>query len=94
MDRPRGGATRPMEEYPIVVRRDGLRARPSHVLLMANRLWRVEWPGGLVSLYRADPRAFLRLGYEPNDRRWGRPSPEHTEKSASSPNGGSGPLSA
>jgi hypothetical protein len=70
------------EEYPVVLRCDGSRGRPSRVLVMANGLWRVDWIGGLVSLYRTDPRGHLELGYDPKHLRWWQPSPEYDEKSA------------
>lgn len=74
-----------VEEYPVVLRCDGLRARPSRVLLTANGAWRVDWIGGVVSLYRADPRGHLALGYEPKHLRWWRPLPEQHEQSVSRP---------
>ena len=80
-----GIAMRSVDAYPMVIRCDGLRARPSQVLLMANGLWRVDWIGGLVSLYGADPTSHLKLGYEPRHLRWWRPSPEHEEDSPSRP---------
>jgi len=73
------------EEYPVVLRCDGLRTRPSRVLVMANGLWRVDWIGGLVSVYRGDPRGHLELGYEPKHLRWWRPTSEHGEKRAAGP---------
>lgn len=78
------------EEYPVVLRCDGLRARPSRVLLMVNGAWRVDWIGGLVSLYRADPRGHLELGYEPKHLRWWRPTPERLETGTSRPIAGMG----
>jgi hypothetical protein len=77
-------------EYPVVLRCDGLRTRPSRVLQMANGAWRVDWIGGLVSLYRADPRGHLELGYEPKHLRWWRPSAQHDERTASGPGAASG----
>jgi hypothetical protein len=79
-----------VEEYPVVLRCDGLRARPSQVLLMANGLWRVSWIGGLVSLYQADPSAHLKLGHEPKHLRWWQPCPQHDENNASRPIAGMG----
>ena len=76
---------RSVEEYPVVLRCDGLRARPSRVLLMTNGAWRVDWVGGLVSLYRADPRGHLALGYEPKHLRWWRRPSQQAETSASHP---------
>ena len=73
---------RSVAEYPVALRADGLRARPSHVLLMANGVWRVDWIGGLVSLYRSDPRGHLKLGYDPKHLRWWQPPPEHDERRA------------
>ena len=73
------------EEHPVVLRCDGSRARPARVLLMANRAWRVDWLGGLVSIYHADPRGHLALGYEPEHVRWWKPPPARSESAASSP---------
>jgi hypothetical protein len=71
---------RSVEEYPVVLLCDGLRARPSRVAVMTNGLWRVDWVGGLVSLYRADPRDHLKLGYEPKHlRRWQPSSVQHEQ---------------
>ena len=53
------------DQYPMVLKSDGCRGRPWQVQPLTNGLWRVNWIGGLVSLYRADPRADLRLGYDP-----------------------------
>ena len=53
------------EQYPMLLKSDGSRARPWQVEPLTNGLWRVDWIGGLVSLYRDDPRAHLRLGYDP-----------------------------
>jgi hypothetical protein len=53
------------DQYPMVLKSDGCRARPRQVEPLTNGLWRVDWSGGLVSLYRDDPRAHLRLGYDP-----------------------------
>jgi hypothetical protein len=55
--------------YPLVLRSDGLHARPARVMLMPQGVWRVDWAGGLPSLYRADPRRCLALGYEPKHLR-------------------------
>jgi hypothetical protein len=79
-----------IDEYPVVLRCDGLRARPSQVLLIANGRWRVDWIGGLVSLYRADPRGHLKLGHEPKHLRWWQPSSEHDTSSAPRPIAGRG----
>jgi len=73
------------EEHPVVLRCDGLRARPARVLPMANGAWRVDWLGGLVSIYHADPRGHLKLGYEPAHLRWWKPPSGHNEHSASGP---------
>jgi hypothetical protein len=73
------------DEYPVVLRCDGLRGRPSRVLLMGNGMWRVDWTGGLVSLYRTDPRAHLRLGYEPRHLRWWRTPQQYEENRAPRP---------
>ena len=75
-----GIAMRSVEEYPMVIRCDGLRVRPSRVLSMANGLWRVDWTGGLVSLYGADPTSHLKLGYEPKHLRSWRPLADHDEQ--------------
>ena len=74
-----------VEEYPVVIRSDGLRVRPSRVRPISNGLWQVDWIGGLVSLYRGDPRLHLQLGYEPKHLQWWRPRPGLGEKGASSP---------
>jgi hypothetical protein len=76
---------RSVEVYPVTLRCDGLRARPVRVALMANGLWRVDWIGGLVSLYRADPSGHLKLGYEPRHLRWWQPAPERDQKNPSHP---------
>jgi hypothetical protein len=76
---------RSADEYPVVLRCDGLRARPSRVLLMANGLWQVDWIGGLVSVYRADPRLHLQLGYEPKHLRWWHPRQRQAERAVSGP---------
>jgi len=73
------------EQYPVVLRCDGSRTRPSRVVLMANGVWRVGWIGGLVSLYRADPRKHLLLGYDPSHLRWWRPPEERADRTASRP---------
>ena len=78
------------EEYPVVIRSDGLRSRPARVLLMTNGRWRVDWIGGLISLYRGDPRAHLKLGYDPQHLRFWRPSPNHDADSAFGPVAGHG----
>jgi len=78
------------EEYPVVLRCDGLRGRPSRVLLMGNGMWRVDWVEGLVSLYRADPRGHLELGHEPRHLRWWQPAAEHDVVSAPDPVAGLG----
>ena len=54
-----------VEQYPMVLRSNGARGRPRHVEPMLGGFWRVDWIDGLVSTYRGDPRAHLRLGYEP-----------------------------
>jgi hypothetical protein len=74
-----------VEEYPVVLRCDGLRGRPSRVLLIGNGMWRVDWTEGLVSLYRTDPRSHLRLGYEPRHLRWGQPPRQYEENRAPRP---------
>jgi len=73
------------QEYPVVLRCDGVRARPGRVLLMGNGAWRVDWLGGLVSIYRADPRGHLACGYEPGHLQWWRSSPRHDETSGARP---------
>jgi hypothetical protein len=73
-----------VEEYPVVLRCDGLRTRPWRVLLMANGVWRVDWVGGLISAYVADPTEHLKLGYEPKHLRCWQPAEEG--------NGASGPV--
>jgi len=67
---------RSAEGYPVVIQCDGPRDRPSQALLLANGLWRVDWVGGLVSVYRADPRDHLKLGYDPRHLRYWQASPE------------------
>jgi hypothetical protein len=57
------------EQYPMVLRSDGPRGRPRHVEPMPSGLWRVDWIDVLASMYRRDPRAHLRLGYEPKHLR-------------------------
>jgi len=74
-----------VEQYPVVLRCDGLRGRPSRVLLMGNGMWRVDWIEGLVSLYRTDPRGHLRLGYDPGHLRWWQPPAQHEDESAPRP---------
>jgi hypothetical protein len=54
-----------VEQYPMVLKSNGARGRPCHVEPMLSGFWRVDWTDGLVSTYREDPRAHLRLGYEP-----------------------------
>jgi hypothetical protein len=54
-----------IERYPIVLTSDGSRRRPELVVPMAGEGWRVEWLDGPVTFYRRDPRAHLRLGYDP-----------------------------
>ena len=54
-----------IEQYPMVLKSNGARGRPRHVALMLSGFWRVDWIDGLVSTYWGDPRAHLRLGYEP-----------------------------
>jgi hypothetical protein len=76
---------RSVDEYPVVLRCDGLRARPSRVRLMANGLWQVDWIGGLVSVYRGDPRLHLQLGYEPKHLRWWHSRPGQAERAVSGP---------
>ena len=71
-----------VEVFPMALRSDGLRARPSRVVSMANELWRVDWIGGLVSLYRADPSGDLRLGYDPKHLLWWPLASEHHEEAA------------
>jgi len=58
-----------VEQYPMVLRTDGPRGRPRNVEPTPSGLWRVDWIDGLVSVYRGDPRAHLRLGYEPKHLR-------------------------
>jgi hypothetical protein len=53
------------EQYPMVLRSNGARGRPRHVEPMVGGFWRVDWIDGPVSIYRRDPRAHLRLGYDP-----------------------------
>ena len=79
-----------VDEYPVVLRCDGLRGRPSRVLLMGSGMWRVDWTEGLVSLYRADPRGHLKLGYEPRHLRSWRQPFDGDETSASAPIAGLG----
>ena len=57
------------EQYPMVLRSNGARGRPCHVEPMLSGFWRVDWIGGPVSIYSGDPRAHLRLGYEPKHLR-------------------------
>lgn len=83
-------AMQPFEEYPVVLRCDGLRARPSRVLPMENGLWQVDWTGGLVSVYRADPSRDLKRGFEPGHLRWWRPPPQPNQKRGSHPTAGLG----
>jgi hypothetical protein len=58
-----------LEQYPMVLRSDGARGRPRHVEPMLGGFWRVDWIDGPASIYRGDPRADLRLGYEPKHLR-------------------------
>jgi hypothetical protein len=58
-----------VEQYPMVLRSDGARGRPQRVEPMPSGAWRVDWIGGVVSIYRRDPREHLRLGYEPKHLR-------------------------
>ena len=74
-----------VEQYPVVLRCEGLRARPVRVQVTPSGAWRVDWIGGLVTLYRRDPRGHLERGYEPKHLRWWQPPPEYGEKSASGP---------
>jgi len=71
------------EESPQLRRCENLHARPLRVRLLRNGLWRVDWTGGLVSLYRCDPRDYLKLGYEPGHLRGFRASPERGSTAAS-----------
>jgi hypothetical protein len=57
------------DRFPIVLTRDGGRDRPVRVDQLPDGTWRVNWIGGLVSLYDRDPREHLRLGYEPKQLR-------------------------
>ncbi len=57
------------ERYPIAITCDGSRRRPGSVRPMPNEGWRVDWIDGPVTLYRRDPRAHLRLGYDPRHLR-------------------------
>jgi hypothetical protein len=60
---------RMLERYPIVITCDGSRRRPGRVMPLEDEGWRVEWIDGVVTLYRRDPRAHLRLGYDPRHLR-------------------------
>ena len=57
------------EHYPMVLICEGGRGRPRNVAPLPDGSWRVDWIGGIVSLYRRDPREHLRLGYEPKHLR-------------------------
>jgi hypothetical protein len=57
------------ELYPIVLTCDGSRRRPHRVTPTPDAGWRVDWIDGLVTRYRRDPRAHLRLGYDPKHLR-------------------------
>jgi len=76
-------------EFPVVLRCDGLRSRPWRVLSMSNGLWRVDWVGGLVSAYRANPTEYLKLGYEPKHLRCWQPSPKDDDTNAPGPSSSS-----
>jgi hypothetical protein len=58
-----------VEQYPMVLKSNGARGRPRHVEPILGGFWRVAWIDGPVSIYRGDPRAHLRLGYEPTHLR-------------------------
>jgi hypothetical protein len=58
-----------VERYPIVITCDGIRRRPGRVMPLEDDSWRVDWIDGGVTLYRCDPRAHLRLGYDPRHLR-------------------------
>jgi hypothetical protein len=58
-----------VEPYPIVIACDGSRRRPGRVMPLEDGGWRVDWIDGAVTLYRRDPRAHLRLGYDPRHLR-------------------------
>lgn len=58
-----------VEPYPIVITCDGSRRRPGRVMPLEDEGWRVDWTDGVVTLYRRDPRAHLRLGYDPRHLR-------------------------
>jgi len=73
------------EEYPQILRREDLGGRPLRVRTLKNGLWRVDWTGGLVSLYRADPREYLRRGCEPRHLRSWRASAQRDSTAASDP---------
>jgi len=71
------------EEYPQLRWCEELQARPLRVRLLRNGLWKVDWTGGLVSLYRSDPRGYLERGHEPRHLRGFRASPEPGSTEAS-----------
>ena len=54
-----------VDQYPMVLKSNGARGRPRHVEPILGGFWRVDWMDGPVSIYHRDPRAHLRLGYEP-----------------------------
>lgn len=58
-----------IERYPFVLRCEGSRVRPRRVALLPNIGWRVDWMDGRVTVYSWDPRADLRLGYDPKHLR-------------------------
>jgi hypothetical protein len=59
----------PLDGYPVVLMSNGGRGRPHRAVPLPNGVWRVDWIGGLASQYRRDPRAHLKLGYEPGHLR-------------------------
>jgi hypothetical protein len=58
-----------VEVYPIVITCDGSRRRPGRVMPLEGGGWRVDWIDGAMTQYRCDPRAHLRLGYDPRHLR-------------------------
>jgi hypothetical protein len=62
-------STVPLDLYPLVLMSNGGRGRPHRSEPLPNGSWRVEWIGGLASHYWRDPRAHLKLGYEPGHLR-------------------------